>query len=348
MTTMLSRQNGIGKRRPTLRYGDQLGPYVITGLAGRGATSFVYRARRVDSSAPVAIKVLHPDLVADPRRRLTFYREARIMMRMDHRNVVRFEQILESGGHLAFVMEYIDGPTLSEWSEAQGRVEEMGLACLFIDILRGLKAAHDEGVIHRDLKPGNILITEERGRAVAKIIDFGVARFEDESPTEREKNKIIGTAAYISPEEVGDPDKVGRASDLYSLGVMLYEIACGTRPFEEGEARNLLKAHVRRRPQRPREKNPGLSTSMEAVILRSLAKSPQGRFESAPALMSALEDALSGAYGEETLEPSVGERQARPVDEEQSEDVSQPGMWGRCLNIARAIWSGGAFASSEQ
>ena len=334
MSTTLTRQSGVGTRRPTLRYGDQLGPYIITGLAGRGATSFVYRARRIDAQEPVAIKVLHPELVADPRRRLTFYREARIMMRMDHRNVVRFDEILEAQGYLAFVMEYIDGPTLSEWRKAQGEVCEVGLACLFMDILRGLKAAHDEGVLHRDMKPGNILITEEQGRAVAKIIDFGVARLEGEPLAERERQKIIGTAAYISPEEVGAPEDVGKASDLYSLGVMLYEVACGNRPFREEEARQLLRAHVRRRPQRPGQLNPALSQSMEAVIMRSLAKRPDARYATAPELMAALEDALTEPVKPES---AAEDKASEGADEEQGwkqSTTNNQGFVAKCITLA--------------
>lgn len=288
---------------PTLQYGDEFGPYIITGFAGSGATSYVYRARRRDRFEPVAIKVLHPHLVADPTKRLTFYREARVMMRMQHPNVVRFEEIIEAGNTLAFVMEYIDGVTLTQWRQSQREgVDEMTLACVFVDILRGVTAAHREGVVHRDLKPANILITEESGRAMAKIIDFGVARFVDQPLTEQEKSKIVGTAAYISPEEVGDPDAVGLTSDLYSVGVMLYEAACGQRPFDNMEIRELLEAQLKRAPQRPRTLNPELSSGLEEVILRTLEKNPGERFASAPEMIGALELAIYQYQGLEEFE----------------------------------------------
>ena len=295
MSSQINRapKSDAGRPPATLGYGDEFGPYIITGFAGCGATSYVYRARRKDRFDPVAIKVLHPHLVADPTRRLRFYREARIMMRMQHPNVVRFEEIIEEGNTLAFVMEYIDGVTLQQWRRTHaGEIDEVTLACVFVDILRGVTAAHGEGIVHRDLKPGNILITESDDRSVAKIIDFGVARFVDEPLSEQERSKIIGTAAYVSPEEVGDPDKVCQASDLYSIGVMLYEAACGQRPFDAKEVRDLLEAHVRRDPQRPRAVNPGLSSSLEEVILRTLDKSPGQRFASAPEMIGALEWAL--------------------------------------------------------
>ncbi len=340
---------GTNEQPPaTLSYGDEFGPYIITGFAGCGATSYVYRARRRDRFEPVAIKVLHPHLVADPTRRLTFYREARIMMRMDHPNVVRFEEIIEDGDTLAFVMEYIEGFTLKEWlCERAHQLDEVSLACVFVDLLRGVAAAHGEGIIHRDMKPGNVLITEERGRSVAKIIDFGVARFVDEEPTEREKSKIIGTAAYVSPEEVGAPERVCQASDIYSIGVMLYEAACGRRPFDGLEVRDLLKAHVRRAPRRPRQFNPELSASLEEVILQSLSKHPDKRFSSAPELIGALESALYRREEEsrgvemsddvveswETLETTHWQRPKREKPEEHSKG-SVGRFFKRCLQAA--------------
>lgn len=324
MSNHVRRKPTGGDHRPpaTLSNGDHFGSYIITGFAGCGATSYVYRARRRDrvDDDPVAIKVLHPHLVADPSRRMTFYREARIMMRMDHRNVVQFQEIIEDGDTLAFVMEYVDGVTLDEWRRAHaGSLDEQTLACVFVDVLRGVTAAHRQGVVHRDLKPGNILIGADGGRAVAKIIDFGVARFVDQPLTAREESKIIGTAAYISPEEVGKPQAVGPASDLYSIGVMLYEAACGRRPFEQNDTRRLLEAHVRRNPQRPAELNPRLSTRLEEVILQTLGKHPDQRFSSAPEMIGALEEVL---YSGADATGSTGDQEHRQQEHHQSVETA--------------------------
>ena len=349
MTSHIRRAPSSGKDQPqaTLSYGDEFGPYIITGFAGSGATSYVYRARRRDRFEPVAIKVLHPHLVADPTRRLSFYREARIMMRMNHPNVVRFEEIIEEGDTLAFVMEYIDGVTLSQWRKKQQHsFDEMELACVFVDILRGVTAAHGQGVVHRDLKPGNVLIAEQEGRSVAKIIDFGVARFVDDGLTEREKSKIIGTAAYISPEEVADPEAVSASSDIYSIGVMLYEAACGRRPFDGLEVKELLAAHARRDPDRPRTLNPGLSQSFEEVILQTLSKCPTGRFGSAPEMIGALEWALQhrgqeqeamGPVGGQVTELETTQWQrppSDPVEGKQPKARSAKNFLRRCLQAA--------------
>ena len=311
MTSHIRRAPAAPASQPqaTLSYGQHFGPYVITGFAGSGATSYVYKARRRDRFEPVAIKVLHPHLVADATKRLKFYQEARIMMRMQHPNVARFHEIIEDGDTLAFVMEYIDGHTLEHWRALHSeQLDEATLGCVFVDVLRGLTAAHRQGVVHRDMKPANVMIAQIEGRYTAKIIDFGVARFIEDPLSESERTKIVGTAAYISPEEVVNPDEVCLASDIYSLGVMLYEAACGRRPFEGMEVRELMEAHARHAPDRPRQLNPGLSGGFEAVILRTLEKRPDSRFGSAAEMIGAIEMALQGAYElEQAPVPSAGE-----------------------------------------
>lgn len=179
-------------------------------------------------------------------------------------------------------------------TEAQ-QADQLELACLFCDILRGLTHAHRHGVVHRDMKPANVLITQDQGRYVAKIIDFGLARFADQPISQQERSKIAGTAAYISPEEVTDPDSVGHSSDLYSLGVMLYEAACGKRPFDGDSARDLLEAHAHSEPARPSDVNPNVSPEFEEVIMRTLSKRPDRRFDSAPQMIQALETAIQKA-----------------------------------------------------
>lgn len=294
-SSAISRRPRTTRPEPTLRYGDRFGSYLINGFAGVGATSYVYRARELESFEPVAIKVLHPHLLNDEVKRTRFEREAQMMMRFNHPNIVQFHEILElPDGGLAFVMEYIDGETLEDWLESDqvSKVDEVTLACLFVDVLRGLNNAHRMGVIHRDLKPANVLITDQGDRLVAKIIDFGVARFADQPTPEEDKQKIVGTAAYISPEEVRDPDTVCESSDLYSIGVMMFEAAVGRRPFEGKPIRDLMDAHAYEQPPRPSDVRPGIDPGLESVILRTLAKTPAERFNSAPQMIGALESAI--------------------------------------------------------
>ena len=279
---------------PVLGRGERFGAYVIREFAGSGATSHVYRARHCDSLEPVALKIVHPYLLSQPGKHERFMREARMMMRLRHRNIVRFDQVLEGPEGLAFVMEYIGGETLWQWQKAWGELDEFDLACVFIDLLRGLHHAHRQGIVHRDLKPANILISQAEGRYTAKIIDFGVARHLDEPLLQDDTTKIIGTAAYISPEEVADPHTVCPSSDLYSVGVMLYEAACGQRPFQGLPISELMDAHRLSAPVSPREFNPELSPAFESVIMRTLEKTTAHRFGAAPQMMRALELAIQG------------------------------------------------------
>lgn len=295
---------------PQYKYGDRLGEYIITGFAGVGATSFVYKARHETSFEPVAIKVLHPHLLEDEIKRTRFIREAQMMMSFEHPNVVQFIRILD-GDNLSFVMEFIEGDTLEEWLEKhRGTVTQEEVLAMFVDLLRGLNHAHRRGIVHRDLKPANILVTLDHGRFVAKIIDFGVARFLDMPTTMEDRTKIVGTAAYISPEEVRDPDTVCHASDIYSIGVMLYEAVCGKRPFEGLGVKELMKAHVAAQPEKPTDVNPELTPALEKVILRSLAKTPENRYGSVPQLIDAIEGATRdqwAANAEELFEAKTAE-----------------------------------------
>ncbi len=313
------RRKPDSKPRPTLRYGDRIGDYVINGFAGTGATSFVYRARHSESFEPVAIKVLHPHLVSDPVKRKRFLREARMMMTMNHPNIVSFQEILEIGEQVAFVMEYIEGHTLEEWIGHFDELEETDLTCLFVDILRGLGHAHRKGIIHRDLKPANMMITNHEGRLVAKIIDFGVARFAHEPLPQEDRTKIVGTAAYISPEEVQDPETVCTASDIYSVGVMMYEAACGRRPYEGMPIRELMDAHVMSTPEAPRAFNPGLTEEFESVIMRAMSKDVDSRYGTAFDVIQALEHSIYAAM----MQP------AELIDEEQTV------QWNRDSESAR-------------
>lgn len=314
------------KPQPTLRFGERFGGCLVNGFAGTGATSYVYKARRVDSFEPVALKVLHPHLLEDEIKRTRFMREAQVMMRLNHPNIVRFHEIVEDEQGMAFIMEYIEGLTLDQWrARYEHELTEEVLASVFVDILRGLSHAHRHGIVHRDLKPGNILITFAQGRFVAKIIDFGVAKLVDEPMRAEECERIVGTAAYISPEEVIDPQTVCASSDLYSLGVMLYEAACGRRPFEGMALRELLSAHVNEAPVRPRDHNPGLSPSFESLILKTLVKSPDARFESAPEMIRAMELALQGAF-------SLSPEQWATMDDE----VEVTTEWHRAIERASA------------
>ena len=268
--------------------------YEVLELAGVGATSFVYKCRARDPKLPdvVAVKVLHNKFVFDSQARKQFLHEASLMRSIQHENVVELYDVIDMPGQVAFVMEHVEGPTLQQWQSrtADSRTDR-DLCTIFVGVLRGLEHAHREGIVHRDLKPANIMIDERGDEPVAKIIDFGVARRLADGPSPADFEAIRGTAAYMSPDEIRSPHDVCEASDLYSLGVMLYELCTGTRPFTDRAPTDLMEAHLSETPTRPSDHNPDVSPALEAVILRSLAKKPRERFRDAASLSIAIQHA---------------------------------------------------------
>lgn len=317
-----------------LQPGDLIyGDYQVMDLAGVGATSHVYRCRPRSANLPeeVAVKVLHNRFVYDAQARGRFLREAALMQELNHQNIVSLFDVIEAPGQVAFVMEHVNGPTLHDWQgNNPGPRADRELCDVFIDILNGLGYAHRRGIIHRDLKPANILLDYTGERPVAKIIDFGVARRADTPPPADELRTIRGTAAYISPDEIRSPYEVCEASDLYSLGVILYELAAGTRPFHGGSPNDLLHAHLSKPPVPPSVFNPNIPPELEQVILRTLAKHPAQRFTDASSLQTALEQALHIAWEIRT------EQWARPTLPPPSPELralAQPSMPQQMLQL---------------
>ncbi|MEL6180987.1 MAG: serine/threonine-protein kinase, partial [Myxococcota bacterium] len=284
--------------------------YEVLDLAGVGATSYVYRCRELHGSKrEVAVKVLHNRTTYDPVLRRRFLREARLIQCLDCENIVQIYDIIDAPGMVAFIMEHIDGPTLLEWQrETPGPRAAEELCSIFADVLQGIGHAHQRGILHCDLKPANIMLSSDpQGKTTAKIIDFGVARHVHDPPDPEDFKKIRGTAAYLSPDAIRSPYEVCEESDLYALGVILYELASGARPFTGRPASEILQAHLNEEPAPLSQHNPDISPALEEVILRTLAKRPEERFRNAEALRCALEHAVHVAYEIQTL---VWERSA--------------------------------------
>lgn len=280
--------------RPRLHKGDLIcGDYEVLALAGVGATSYVYRCQRRDEpERKLAVKVLHADLAAQPVHRQRFLREARFVLNLQHPNVVSAHEVIDLPGLVAYVMDHVQGPTLRQWFRERAPLTDEDLFTVFFDVMAGLDYVHQRGVIHRDLKPGNILMDLSGARPVARLIDFGVARLAEAGPDPEDFEAIRGTAGYMSPDEIRSPYEVCTASDLYSLGIIMYELACGRRPFTDRPAAEILKAHLHEPPLSPSILNPQLHPALESIILRLLTKSPESRFGSVENLRMALVAAL--------------------------------------------------------
>jgi eukaryotic-like serine/threonine-protein kinase len=264
--------------------------YLLVEQVARGGMATVYRAEDRQGGREVAIKVLRPELsvILGPTR---FHREIHILSRLQHPNVLPLLDSREAGGTLYYVTPFVRGASLRQRLERDGAFpldQALGIAA---DIALALDYAHAQNVIHRDIKPANILLDG----AHAVLCDFGVARAIVRSATEplSSSGLIIGTAAYMSPEQAMGSHDVGPASDLYSFGCVVYEMLTGERPFTGATAQAVLARQLSERPPSPRFSRPDLPVHMETALLKALAKSPTMRPGTAGELVSGLRGSAS-------------------------------------------------------
>jgi eukaryotic-like serine/threonine-protein kinase len=286
---------------PPLVPGDlgSLGPYRILAELGRGGMGIVLRAYDPELRRTVALKVLPPDR-ADAKARARFVREAQAAAGLSHENIVPVHAVANPpDGPPYFVMPYVDGPTLRQRIEAEGCLDPHEAARICQQAADGLAAAHAAGVVHRDVKPGNVLL--ERGTGRAKIMDFGLVRMSTAPWGTTQDGTISGTPEYMSPEQVRQPDHVDARSDVYSLGVTLYEALTGEVPFR-GVAHLVLQQVLNEEPRPPRRLNDTIPRDLETICLKCLQKEPGRRYADTAALAEDLRRFLTG-------EPI----QARPV-----------------------------------
>lgn len=252
------------------------GRYEIIDRIADGGMSTVYRARRLSDGLVVALKVLRPQYAADREFIERFAREARAAETLRHPNIV---QVFESGrdGDVYFIaMEYVDGPDLKGHLRRVGRLEPDDAERIAVAVCEALGYAHHEGIVHRDIKPQNILMAP--GGAV-KVADFGIARALA-AVTITQPGTVLGTVQYLSPEQVRGA-AVGRASDIYALGVVLYEMLTGRLPFDGDAPVAIALKHLHSPPPRPREVQPDTPLRLEGVILKALSKRSEDRYRSA-------------------------------------------------------------------
>ena len=250
--------------------------YEMVKHIARGGMAQVYLARDLLLDRPVALKVLFPELSVDHSFVERFRREAKAAANLTHPNIVSIYDWGQGDQTYFIVMEYVDGPTLSSLLK-QGRLEPERAAAVAASVAAALDFAHRRGVIHRDVKPGNVLIDD---RAQVKVADFGIARAVGTSEDLTQTGSVMGTATYFSPEQAqGFP--VDPRSDVYSLGVVLYEMATGKPPFSGENPVSIAYKHVKEAPTRPTTVTPGLPPALEAIILKAMAKNPDDRYQSA-------------------------------------------------------------------
>lgn len=262
--------------------------YRIEQMLGRGGMGVVYRATDTQLDETVAIKTLPGDVMQrSPEDLERFKREIRLARKITHRNVLRTYDYGEAEGVYFISMEFVRGYTLSELlNEAPGRRMAprvaMGIAR---QICRGLQAAHEQGIIHRDIKPQNVLI-DSRGEV--KLMDFGIARVAESAEAMTQAGLIVGTPHYMSPEQV-QGKQLDPRSDVYSMGVMIYEMLLGHRPFESSSLTGVLTAHITEQAKPPIEARPEIGQRVNDIIMRALNKDPKQRYANAGELLADLD-----------------------------------------------------------
>jgi len=273
-------------RRPAP--GARIGPWVVEGPLGRGGVGAVYRARHADTGEPAALKLLHPGLRASGRARARFRREAELARSLDHPALVRVLDAGEADGVDYLAMELVEGRTLAEHLD---RLPPPALAANLARVCAGLEVAHRRGLVHRDLKPTNVLVREVDGAPV--VTDFGLAR-DVTAPSDLTRSGVgVGTPKTMAPEqtrgEVASP-----ASDVWAVGWLLYRGLTGREPFPRPSVYELFRAIAEDRPPPPRAVRPEVPAELERICLRCLAKDPAGRYPSAGAVGRELEAFLGG------------------------------------------------------
>lgn len=262
--------------------------YRVVELIGTGGMSHVYRAVNLLTQKSVAIKVLKAEYRENPEFLRRFELEAKAVLHLSHENIVHAYGVGEYDGMPYIVLEYVEGRSLKEILQERGAMPQRTAANICSQILGALSAAHAAGIIHRDVKPQNVIITPE---GKAKLTDFGIARDVQATTVTFAGSTVLGSAHYLSPEQAkGQP--VTAASDLYSAGVMMYEMLTGDVPFAADSTVSVALKHINDTPLPPIELNPRIYPSVNEFVLRALAKNPSERFSSADKMLYALQRAM--------------------------------------------------------
>ncbi|TQN40697.1 serine/threonine-protein kinase [Blastococcus colisei] len=286
--------------------------YEIGGVLGRGGMAEVHRGRDLRLGREVAVKVLRSDLARDPSFQVRFRREAQASASLNHPAIVAVydtgEDRTSTGATPYIVMEYVEGETLRDVLRREGHLSPERAMSLSADICGALDFSHRNGIVHRDVKPGNVMITPQ---GTVKVMDFGIARaVSDSAATMTSTAAVIGTAQYLSPEQARG-ESVDARSDVYSLGCMLYELVTGAPPFTGDSPVAVAYQHVREDPKLPSSINRQIPAELDAILLKAMSKNPANRYQSAAEMRNDLLRALAGQRVEAT--PVMGDAEKTTI-----------------------------------
>ena len=276
-----------------LRTGDVVAGFRVDTLIGRGAVGSVYLAADTRSGEHVALKLLSTELTEDERFRQRFLRESELAASLDHPHVVPTLAAGEEGGRLYLAMAHVEGSDLRELLRHEGRLEPERALDLIGQVAAALDAAHLAGLVHRDVKPGNILVTQRGEVEHAYVCDFGLARHISSASSLTGDRGFVGTIDYVPPEQIMG-DQIDARADVYSLGCVLFECLTGARPFEGESELTVVFAHLNEPPPRLSDFRPELSHSFDDVFATALAKAPDDRYATCAELVAAARAAFRG------------------------------------------------------
>lgn len=291
--------------------------YEILEQIGSGGTSVVYKARCMDDDCLVAIKVLKDEFGDNEKQIERFLRESLALSNLSHLNIVNILDVGKMQNGKDFIaMEYVDGMTLKEYIMRKRRLNFDETVEAAVQICDGLEHAHESGIIHRDIKPQNILLDNE---GILKVADFGIARISDQNTLTMAGKDVVGSVHYISPEQARG-GVIDARSDIYSLGITIFEMATGRLPFVGDDAITIAMKHINQSPKRPRDLNPDMPQCLNDIILKCISKDPLKRYQTVAELK---EDLLSAQLEPETFMIRVP-KIAVPASAEGGQNMSAP------------------------
>ncbi len=272
------------------RRGVRVGKYEILRHIAAGGMGAVYRALDTRLRREVALKVLSPELATRPELLGRFRREAVCAARLRHENIVALFEYGEATGTHYLALELVDGVDLGEYLRVKGKLDPSEVWPLLVQAARALDHAHSHGIVHRDIKPGNFLLTFRNGQPLLKLTDLGLARHVEEARSRLTRiGTTVGTVDYLSPEQARDSGRADIRSDLYSLGCTMYHLLAGQPPFASGTLADRLRMHLTAEPPDVRSFNPAVGPQLVEILSRLLAKKPEDRFQTPRDLLNALE-----------------------------------------------------------
>src|SRR4051794_33575253 len=272
---------------PEKLIGSRVLDFELKAILGSGGMSVVYRGEHRVTGQAVAIKILPPELAVHEELKARFVEEARVLAKLEHPNIVHLNNFTEAGGRLCLVMQYVEGVTFESMIVTRGKVAPDEAIRVGIEVCKALEYAHGQGVVHRDIKPSNILV---RSDGAVKVTDFGIAKMIGNSRL-TSTGQTMGTVRYMSPEQVRGKAADAR-SDIYSLGITLYESLCGHTPFDGENHFDIMQQHLRNRPPPLAKQGATVPAAVEKALATALEKAAADRYADAALFRQALEAVL--------------------------------------------------------